>query len=221
MSRLFITPREINLVNDIIKEVTRDIVGQKIYFYSISSIKSNVHKFYLEAPKKIFDNPVILNCLVDMTMEQEVRTNSFGYETFYSVKAYIQSRDMIDSNVLILPGDFFTYGELIFEITSVKNSDSMFGQVEYSVGIELTGKQSRKSNFTTRVLGPTGEAYTDPGAVQDEFYQHRGFENNAEGPTGDVRELQRNGTLDTPLGKSEVSIRGSSGSAGSSFYDES
>ena len=65
MARLFLTPREINFMNDISKELVKDVVGQKIYLYQISEIKSNVHDIYEEAQDKIFDNPIMLDCLVE------------------------------------------------------------------------------------------------------------------------------------------------------------
>jgi len=35
MARLFITPREIDFISDITKEVIKDVVGQKIFFYKV------------------------------------------------------------------------------------------------------------------------------------------------------------------------------------------
>ena len=35
MPRLFITQREISLINDIAKEIVKDVVGQKIYLFQI------------------------------------------------------------------------------------------------------------------------------------------------------------------------------------------
>ena len=58
MSRLFITPREINFINDIGKEIVKDVIGQKIYYFPISEIKSKVHDIYEEAEDKIFENPI-------------------------------------------------------------------------------------------------------------------------------------------------------------------
>jgi hypothetical protein len=39
MGRLFISQREINFINDIAKEVVKDVIGQKIYYFPISEIK--------------------------------------------------------------------------------------------------------------------------------------------------------------------------------------
>lgn len=220
MARLFITPREISFSNDIMKELIKDVAGQAVNYYSVSAVKTNIN-IYDEAPEKVFDHPVKIDCLVEINPQQEVRTNEFGYETYYTIKAYVQSRDLLDKNLVLLPGDFFTYGEIFFEVTSIINMKNLFGQVEYNDGLEMTGKQSRKSNFVSKIFGPTNESLKDADAVQKNFYQQRGFENNANGPTNDKRELQANGTLDAPLAKSEISVIGASGSNGpSSFYDE-
>ena len=40
MARFFITQREINFINDIAKEVVKDVVGQKIYYFPISETKT-------------------------------------------------------------------------------------------------------------------------------------------------------------------------------------
>ena len=64
MSRLFITPREINFLNDVAKELVKDVVGQKIYYFPISELKSRVHDVYEESKDKIFDNPIEIDSLV-------------------------------------------------------------------------------------------------------------------------------------------------------------
>ena len=43
MARLFLTPREINFMNDIAKELVKDVIGQKIYYFPKSEVKSRVH----------------------------------------------------------------------------------------------------------------------------------------------------------------------------------
>ena len=45
MARLFITPREINFINDIGKEIVKDVIGQKIYYFPISHIKTQIHSY--------------------------------------------------------------------------------------------------------------------------------------------------------------------------------
>ena len=95
------------------------------------------------------------------------------------------------------------------------------GQIENKRFITLTGRQSRKEQFLSKVFGPTSEEHTDSDAVQDVFVQQRGFEKNRLGETADVRELQKRGILEKPISAPrEISPRGDKSNAGSSFYDE-
>ena len=81
---------------------------------------------------------------------------------------------------------------------------------------------ARKENFLAKLFGPTAEKYTDPDAVQTTFNQQRGVAENADGITGDIRDLQRKGVLEPPIdGPAKISPRATvSSSAGSAFYDE-
>ena len=221
MARLFVTEREINFVNDIMKELVKDIVGQKIYYFSISEIKSRVHDVYEEAPNKIFENPIEIEALVKYS-PQEVRTNRFGSEEYYNIECYVQERDLLDKQISIKEGDFFSYGDTFFEVIKSPKTDVIFGQIEHKSYITITGKQARKGQFITKVFGPTSEEFTDPDAVQNTFVQQRGFAENRLGETGDIRSLQKNGVLTEPItGPAEVSPRGDDTGVGSSFYDES
>jgi hypothetical protein len=220
MARLFITKREIDFISDITKEVIKDVVGQKIYYYNISLIKSKVHDLYAESPEKIFEMPVVIDCFVKW-QSPEIRTNNFGTEEYYKIEAYIQGRDMIQRGINVNIGDFFSYGDVFFEVTSVFNMRNIYGQVEHIDGWKVSGTQSRQSNFVSKVFGPTSEEHTDKDAVQGNFYQQRGFENNEEGRTGDERDLVRRGVLDPPIsGPAKVLTRDGRDIDDASFYDE-
>ena len=79
MARLFITPREINFINDIAKEIIKDVSGQKIYLFQISEAKSKVHDVYEESVDKVFETPIELDCLVKYT-GATVQTDRYGSE---------------------------------------------------------------------------------------------------------------------------------------------
>ena len=129
---------------------------------------------------------------------------------------------MIDKGISVVEGDFFSYGSTFFEVVKSPASDTIFGQIEYKSYITITGKQSRKGQFLSKIFGPTSERYSDSDAIQDTFVQQRGYSSNNQGATGDVRALQSNGVLTTPISQpAEVSPSGDSTGAGSSFYDES
>ena len=219
MSRLFITEREINFINDIAKEVVKDVVGQKIYYFPISEVKSKVHDVYEESVDKVFDNPIEINALVKYE-PQEIRANFFGSEEFYTIEAYIQDRDLLDKGITVLEGDFFSYGQVFFEVITAPASNAIYGQVEHKGFTTITGKQARLGQFSAITFGPTDESYSDPDAVQKIFVQQRGFRENQEGVTGDIRELQKRGVLTKPISGPQKVTPLDAGPAGSAFYDE-
>tara|TARA_Y100000593_G_scaffold78188_1_gene145101 strand:- start:1248 stop:1901 length:654 start_codon:yes stop_codon:yes gene_type:complete len=216
VSRLFITPREIDFIADLTKEITKDVMGQKIYYYHVREDLTDVHDVYEESANKIFDPPIEIEAFVDWQPE-EIRTNRFGHEEFSTIEVRIQSRDLIDREIDLKEGDYFSYGELFFEITSLVALSNVFGQVEYTTGFKVVGKQARKGQIEVAPIGPTSEARPEDDAVQQEFVQQRGEERNKLGETGDRRELREDGKLEKPLsGPQEVRKDGIS----SSFYGD-
>ena len=195
MARLFITQREINFISDITKEIVKDVVGQKIYYYPVSETKTKSHEVYDEALQKIFDNPVIVDVLVNSEFQTETKINKFGIDSQFTLEVYIQHRDMIEKGINPAIGDYFSFGAIFYEITEYKYMRTIYGQAENIDGVSL---------------------------IQDTFVQQRGYATDENGnETGDVRDLVKNGVLDEPLtGPKEVSPKGDATGAGSSFYDE-
>lgn len=216
MARLFITPRELDFISDITKEIIKDVAGQKIYYYRARADKSNVNEIYQEAVDKVFDPPIELECLVEWSEYEQTSTN-FGVDVKNAVKASVHYRDLLDKEVNVRIGDFFSYGPAFYEIVQSIPISKIFGQVEHTTGYRLEGRYARQSIIDKVPNGPTEEACTDLDAVQKEFVQQRGLENNENGATNDVRQLVKNGVLDGPItGARKVSDDGIS----SSFYGD-
>jgi len=227
VARLFITPREIDLISDLSKEITKDVVGQKVYLYKAREDLSNIHDVYEEAPDKVFDPPVEIDARVEWEASA-VSTGKYGSEELSSITVYFHERDLIDKNLDPEPGDYFSYGATFFEITSTVVNSQVYGQVEHTVGLKVVGKQARLGLIDKIPIGPTDQTYSDPDAIQETFAQQRGFEENQLGPTEDVRSLQKKGVLTEPIsGPAEVSPKGGNDSkdeAGiidSAFYGDS
>lgn len=208
MARLFITPREMAYMSDLTKEVTKDIIGQKIFYYTIRDDLTNIHDVYEEAPEKVFNPPVELDALVDWRSSETV-VNRFGTEEISNIEVYLHERDLVDKSFSINLGDYFSFGKRFFEIASIVEDKITYGQVEYLVGYKIVAKQARQGQINFNPSGPTSIATEEPGAVQETFVQQRGFEENSLGKTNDVRDLQDNGKLEEPLSKpQEVSDKG-------------
>ena len=143
-------------------------------------------------------------------------------EGIYDINVYLHNRDLLDRDINVRLGDYFSYDSTFFEIIQQQVESNIYGQIEHAMGVQLLGKQARLGQIDLVPHGPTDESYTDPGSVQETFVQQRGFEENRLGKTGDVRELQKNGTLAEPIsGPAEVSPQGDASGISSSFYDES
>jgi len=221
MARLFLTPREIDYINDLSKELIKDVVGQKIYYYSVRPDAMDIHDVYEESLEKVFDPPVEIEARVDYKPEEN-RINRFGAEEFYTIEVYLHYRDLLDRGIETKVGDYFSYDVTFFEVIQHQLDASIYGQIEHVMGVKLMGRQARKGQMSKDPHGPTFEEYTDTDAVQETFVQQRGFDENKLGDTGDVRSLQKKGVLTAPIsGPAEVSPEGDDTEAGSSFYDES
>jgi len=219
MSRFFFTEKEADLFSDITKELIKDFAGQKIYYYKVREDLSNVHELYEEATEKVFDPPIELECMVEW-QAAEVKTTNFGTEYYRNIVCYLHPRDLIDRNISVNEGDYFSFGSIFFEATSVIPEKIVFGQAERLMSYKMTGKQARNNLINKKPLGPTSEAYTDPNAIQKTFEQQRGFETDSQGnPTGDLRKLRQDGRLEEPITGAKT-IKKTTASVVSSFYDE-
>ena len=224
MSRLFVTQRELNFISDISKEVIKDVCGQVIYYYSISETKTKTHGIYNESLEKVFDNPVMIDALVDSHYQTDSKVDAFGVDTKFKIEAYVQYRDLVEKGINISIGDFFSFSDIFYEITDVNVMRNIYGLPEHRDGVKIMGTKAREGQFSAPVTGPTDISYTDEDAVQKKFEQQRGRAENSQGPTGDVRELVKLGVLEPSLtGPKQVSEAGAVGDDsrhGSAFYSE-
>lgn len=219
MPRLFVTQRDIDFFNDIGKEVVKDIIGQQIIYWPVSTLKTKIHPVYNEAVKKIFENPIRVDALVGQPT-WETRITQFGPEQINKLEVFIQARDLAQKSVEVSEGDYFTYGEQAYEIVGAVNMNNFFGQVEHEIGFKITGLLAKAGEFDPqKFFRPTNEEVTPPVP----FEQQRGLPENIDGPTGDVRDVrQRLGDDLAPIALGEGPRRVDVDSSGKAnhVYDE-
>ena len=212
MARLFITPREIDLISDLTKEIHKDVIGQVIYYYPVRDDVTKVHDVYEEAIDKVFDPPIEIDARLEW-QPKDISTDRFGHHSSYNITAYLHYRDVIDRGLEIREGDYFSFGDNFFEILTTKYDSTVYGQIEHYTGYVLMGKTARKGQIDVKPIGPTEEIYTDADAVQEGFLQQRG-----DSDKGDKRELVRDGVIPAPeTGAKKVKKVGNSKS---SFYGD-
>lgn len=192
MSRLFISPREIHMINDWTKEYMKDASGQKLYYYAVSTTKSYIHEVYDEAITKVFEAPLEIPAQVGQP-EWSTTMTKFGPEQTMKIEAFVHSRDLIDKGITISEGDYFTYGDTVFEIVRSLPMNNIFGQEEYGVSYNIIGKLARPNEFDPKIFFPPQKDEKVPyekSKVQKEFIQQRGLESNQQGQTGDFRQVR-------------------------------
>lgn len=188
MARLFIGQREIQFINDLTKEFVKDVVGQTINYFPVSTFKSKVNNIYNEAIEKIFENPVRIPALVGMP-EYTSKTIGFGPDIEVKIEVLIQFRDMQDKNIVPIEGDYFSYDDVFYEVLTVTNAGkNIFGLAEYSTAWKVTARNARIGTLNVPNL-PSPKL--SPEDVQRVFEQQRGLPITSDGEaTGDIREMR-------------------------------
>lgn len=217
MPRLFLGQREADFFADITKELIKDVAGQKVFYYTIREDLSDVHTVYEEAVHKIFNPPIEIECMVEW-QPSEVRTTKFGHEQIKTITVYMHNRDLIDREIDVKQGDYISYGEYFFEITSFIYDKLVYGQVERIASVKLNAKQARIEHIFKKAIGPTYEGYIDENAIQTTFEQQRGTTES------DQRQLVKDGILESPISgpkkvKPDDTVKSING-VGSSFYGD-
>lgn len=219
MPRLFIGDRELKFISDITKELIKDVCGAVIFYYPISELKTVAHDIYNEAVQKVYDNPIEIDALVSANFHEATTVDTFGMDAQYKLEVFLQWRDLVEKGIDVNFGDFFSFSNNFYEITERQFIKNIYGMVDQRDGVRIVGTKARDGQFKAPLLGATDIADID--GKQEHFVQQRGFAENIDGKTNDVRELVRDGVLDLPdEGPREVSPRGDQNAKGSSFYDE-
>jgi hypothetical protein len=212
----------LNFISDITKELIKDVVGQKVFYFPISELKTQTHGVYNEALQKVYDNPIALDCLVDNNFQADTKIDKFGVDSQYKIEVFIQHRDLVDKGINVNIGDFFSFSDVFYEVSERVFMRNIYGMPEHKDGVKLVGIKSREGLFKAPTVGPTDISRPEADAVQNEFHQQRGRTLDEAGlETGDKRDLVDSGVLDPPLeGPREVSEKGDPDDVGSAFYDE-
>lgn len=189
MSRLYITNKEITLINDLAKETIKDIVGQFVLYYPISTLKTKIHPIYEEAIEKIFENPIKLDCLINQP-EWNTTANTFGLEKSVKFEVMIQARDLIDRGMSVSEGDYFVYDSAVFEIQSYINLSNLFGQAEYDNAFKIVGRLARPGTFDPKYFAKKDSKNWNDANITKDWQQQRGLAEINGQPTGDVRQVQ-------------------------------
>jgi len=191
MSRLFVTHKEQTLVNHWTKEFMKDINGQFIYYYPVSTIKTSTNQIYEESIRKIFERPIKIDVMADQSKRENAVGNFGTYQQKATIEMHFHLKDLRDKQINLSLGDFFVYGDETYEIADLYETNNVFGQEEYKYELMVIGQMVGSGQFEIKALtqylidGRTFQEHSPK-----EFIQQRGLEVTEEGETKDIRELR-------------------------------
>lgn len=143
---LFIGQKEINFFDSISKEMIQKIIGQKIFYYSVSEKHTNTHRLYDEAIKKVTYIPVEINALV-LYKEPVQSVTKFSIDTIYSIEVYFHIHELDERRITPREGDFVKFGTVMYEIEKLTQPQVVYGQINNKVMVKAECRVSRKSQF--------------------------------------------------------------------------
>jgi hypothetical protein len=136
-------------------ELIKDLVGQKIYYYPISEAKTLTVGIYNEAIKKVFDNPIIIDALVDAQYQIDTKIGKYGVDQQYKLELFVQYRDIVEKGINVQIGDFFSFNDVFYEITEEQVMRNIYGLPEHKDGVKIVGLKAREEQFKALLMGPT------------------------------------------------------------------
>ena len=110
MARLFITPRELDLISDISQEIIKDVVGQKVYYYKVRKDLTKVHDVYEEAEEKVYEEAEEKAFNPEWN-QATYTTGKFGSGQMSEISVWLQYRDVMYKQLDVEAGDYVSYGD--------------------------------------------------------------------------------------------------------------
>lgn len=136
--------RDISLFRHVNRELISRIMGQEIVFYKVS-IKDTKENLYGESKKKIYYEPVKIDCTISRDDEESENVTE-GVDLRQSINFFFLVDDLKDRNILPERGDIIMWREDYFEIDHINKNKFIVGkQEEYSLtsDLEKFGEQWR------------------------------------------------------------------------------
>jgi hypothetical protein len=149
-SPLFINQPERDFNKQVVTEVAERLVGQPVLYYAIDIESTNYHPLYGEAIEKTFLPPIKVFVFVDFG-KLETKVDKFGLDKETKITVSFHKRRLTeDQNLYVREGDFVLYGEFLYEIASLSEPRSPYGQSENRIEITAICIKSRKGTFNAK-----------------------------------------------------------------------
>lgn len=133
---LFLSDKEIGLINSINEELINDIIKQSVIIYKVNPEYSVTDDIYGESNDKVFNPGASINALIRI-LDPEVMTSNQGLNHTRRIEVYIHHKSLSDVNILLNEGDFLYWDHEYFEITKGTNPQYIQGLENYKHQIRI------------------------------------------------------------------------------------
>jgi hypothetical protein len=118
--------RDISLFRHINKELINNIIEQQVGYYKISLDKTESN-LYGEALIKNYNDPVLVNCLIERTSQEWAETE-FGTDVSRAINVRFLRDILVDINLVPEVGDVVLWQEDYYEISAVVENQLVVGK---------------------------------------------------------------------------------------------
>lgn len=141
---IYIRAQEIDFFNDLADELTQKVTGQKIYFLGIDKETTVVDQLYGGAMKTNFKEPIAVYALINIaTWESEMEHGQIKEAPTIEVYLTKKNLGLIGfSTARSVMGQYFVWGERLYEILSCVSKQLVFGEPDWTFGATMNCKQA-------------------------------------------------------------------------------
>jgi hypothetical protein len=123
---LFGGSRDISLFRHINKELINNIIQQSVGYYKINLDKTSSN-LYGESLIKSYNNPVLVNCLIERTSQEWAETE-FGADVTRTITVRFLRDILVDIQLVPEVGDVVLWQENYYEISGIVENQLVVGK---------------------------------------------------------------------------------------------
>ncbi len=157
---LFGSARDASLIRSVNRELINNLIDIEIIYYKLS-LEETQTNMYDESDKKIYYQPMRINCLA-MKDEKSYIGDDSGYDSSRTGEFNFLRDDLSDKNIIIEEGDVLEWDNEFYEIDGVGSSQYWRGtnpttdvgfvegdrsEFGYSVGVKVTAHVTRRNRL--------------------------------------------------------------------------
>jgi hypothetical protein len=140
--------RDISFIRHVNKELINDIIEQQVGYYKISLDKTSSN-LYGESLNKTYNDPVLVNCLIERT-DQSWSETDFGPDITRTINVRFLRDILVDIQLVPEVGDVVLWQENYYEISALVENQFVVGKdPSYSYSDNITDFGSSLSIIVT------------------------------------------------------------------------